>query len=424
MQADPSQLIVGAYQKGSYILVEDKANTLFYILKSGQAYVKTKSDLVVSDAMRREEENALKPGDFFGVISAMSGHPSIESVVALTDVLVIIVRRDQFGVLIEKNGPIAMKIIRSFSRKLRFFDTALTKLSFSHSVEEDPLHLFSLGEYYFKQKSWIMAAYAYDKFIEYNPWHEHVSNAKERLAKLAPYIQAKPKNDAQTQVGGFARVYQDSEVVFLEHEIGQELFIIQYGSIIIKKVVENNEITLAILNKGDIFGEMAILDDKPRSATAVAYGKTMLLVINKNNFQSMVQQQPQLATKIISLLAERIWISYRQFTGAMIDDPLGKFFDVMLTQVIKAHIQLVKGVAHTFDFGPNELLSMAGISPDKGKAVLAEFFAKNQKFILVDGKIRVTDLDELHRQASYYKNQWLRKRKIEEHRNSLQGTRR
>ena len=181
------------------------------------------------------------------------------------------------------------------------------------------------GEYYFKQKSWVTAAYAYRKYLEYNPGSTHVMQARQRLAQLAPFLKAQPQQpQQQAQGAGFARVYEEGDVIFLEHEIGNELYIIQEGGVKIKKVVANNEITLAILQKGDIFGEMAILDDKPRSATAVAYGRAVLLAVNKTNFQGMVQQQPQLATKIITLLSERIWTSYRQFANAVIDDPAGK----------------------------------------------------------------------------------------------------
>ena len=378
--ADPSMLTTASYKKGSYILVEDKVdNPIFYIIMSGQVRVQTKSDLVTSDFVKEESDNTLAPGDFFGVISAMSGHPSIETVIALTDVILIIVKRDQFGVLIQKNGPIAMKIIRSFSRKLRYFDTALTKLSFSSSVEEDPMHLLSLGEYYFKQKSWLVAGHAYRKYLEYNPESTHVMQARQRLAQLAPYLKNQTQQAAtQIQGAGFARVYDEGDVIFLEHEIGNELYIIQEGSVSIKKVVESNEITLAILQKGDIFGEMAILDDKPRSATAVAYGRAVLLAVNKSNFQNMVQQQPQLATKIITLLSERIWISYRQFANAMIEDPAGKIFDILLTQVVKNRIQLGKGASHTFDFGAKELVGMVGLTPEQGKTVLKDFFANNK----------------------------------------------
>ena len=51
---------------------------------------------------------------------------------------------------------------------------------------------------------------------------------------------------------------------------------------------------------------MALLENKPRSASAITFGDVNLLVINKQNFEGMVQAQPQLATRLIQLLSERI----------------------------------------------------------------------------------------------------------------------
>ena len=65
MQTDPSQLSLAAYKQGSYILVEDKVdNPFFYIVKSGQVRVQTKSDLVTSDVVKEDSDSVLNPGDF------------------------------------------------------------------------------------------------------------------------------------------------------------------------------------------------------------------------------------------------------------------------------------------------------------------------------------------------------------------------
>jgi CRP-like cAMP-binding protein len=71
----------------------------------------------------------LGPGDFIGVVSSMSGHSQIETAIAVTDVTLISVRRDQYSELIEKNTPVAMKIIYSFTRKMRYLDEALTRIT-------------------------------------------------------------------------------------------------------------------------------------------------------------------------------------------------------------------------------------------------------------------------------------------------------
>ena len=105
------QLNVINFTKDAYITIEGKAsNDNFYIIRTGNVSV-------IKEALNENE--TLKPGDFFGVISAMSNHNYIENSMALTNVSLIVVRKDQFPLLIQKNNPIAMKIILSFSRKLK-----------------------------------------------------------------------------------------------------------------------------------------------------------------------------------------------------------------------------------------------------------------------------------------------------------------
>ncbi len=130
------------------------------------------------------------------------------------------------------------------------------------------------------------------------------------------------------------RVYKDNTMIFSEYEPGNELFIIQAGKVKITKIVDE-EVLLAVLKPGDIFGEMALLDNKPRSASAISFGDVTLLAINKQNFETMVQQQPQLATRLIQLLSERIWTAYRQLENLMIKSEIGRIYDTLLIQVEK-----------------------------------------------------------------------------------------
>ena len=394
MQQDSVQLSMAQFKKGSFIIVEGKLDSNeFYIIRSGKVQIQ-KEDEIVED----EAGNVLNPGDFFGVVSTMSGHPRIESAIALTDVTVIIIKKDQFGVLIQKNAPIALKIIRSFSRKLRYFDSAVTRMSFKNAVEENPSYLFQLGEFYFGQRLYLIASHAFNKYIQYNPTGSNLPQARQRISELAQYIQSSPP----VQTEGFSRSYPDNGVIFLEHELGDELYILQQGKVKITKIVDNNEIMLAVLEPGDIFGEMAILENKPRSASGISFGESVMLAINRDNFQNMVTSQPQLATKIITLLSERIWTSYRQLSTILISDPLGKLYDVLLTQVEKNRIKVDKNASYTFQFGTKELITMVGLPEDKGRIYIRNLF-ENKKFKLVENKILISDLEELAKQVSYYR---------------------
>jgi len=383
------------FKKNSYINVEGKQDAdRFYIIKAGQVQISKEAEIVEEDT-----GNILYPGDFFGVVSCMSNHSSIETAKAITDVTVICVNRDQFGLLIQKHSPIAMKIIRSFSHKLRYFDAAITRLSFKGNIDENPRYLYNIGDHYLQRNQPGHAFYAFKKFIQCCPNDELVQKAKQTMLKLQPYIKEEQYAIKQK---GFNRHYRDNEIIFLEHEPGEELYIIQKGKIKITKIVDNNEVLLALLKPGDIFGEMAILENKPRNATAISFGESELLAVSKSNFEVMVKSNPRLGTKLITLLSERIWKAYRQLANILISDPLGRMYDMLLTVVEENRIPISHHTSYTFDFGPDELIKMVGLPTDQGNLLIQKLF-ENKRFKLQDKKIVVTDLEELAKQVEFYK---------------------
>ena len=352
---------------------------------------------ITGEALSNEVET-LKPGVYFGVISAMSNHNHIETALALTDVSLIMVQKDQFPLLIQKNNPVAMKIILSFSRKLRELDTSIAELTLKSISTEDVVNLYDIGEYYMKQNQFNQAFYAFYRFIQYCPDNENVLRARQFLEQIKPHSKAvylDSKND-------FKRTYPDNTMVFCEHEPGNELYIMQSRKIKITKMIDNKEVLLAVLKEGHIFGEMALLENKPRSASAISYGESNLMVVNKENFKHMISGQPQLVTRLICLLAERTWVVYRQLTNLQIKSNTGRTYDTLLIQLEKNKIPIRHGAAYAFEFGPKELVNMVGLGKDEGKTIVQEMFA-NKKFQLVDNKITVADIEEIKKQVEYYK---------------------
>ena len=398
-----SQFKIENYIANSFITVEGKKGAdTFYIIRSGKVKIQKENPVIAE-----ESHLLLGPGDFFGVISCMSGHARIESAVALTNVSLIAVTRDQFGILIQKNPVVAMKIIRFFSRKLRDFDQAITRLTFKIHAEEDPSHLFNIGEYYFKKKTLKHAVYAYQRYLQYIPNGQHRDVALARLkAMKAPF--KVPENPQDKTMN---RTFRDNTMIFCENEPGMELYVIQAGKVKITKIVQE-EVLLAVLNPGDIFGEMAILDNKPRSASAITFGDVKLLAINKANFEGMVQAQPQLATKLIQLLSERIWIAYRQLENLMIRDSLGRIYDTLLIQIEKQKIPITPKMSHNFEFGAKELMNMVGLPQDKGEMFMVQLL--EDKHIQLDqGKIISTDVEALEKNVQFYKKKSTLERKRE-----------
>jgi CRP-like cAMP-binding protein len=101
------------------------------------------------------------------------------------------------------------------------------------------------------------------------------------LSKLSQYV--------------FEKDYDENEIIFKEGDPGDSLCIVEQGEVAIRRLVDKNQTkrkTLAIIEKGDFFGEMAIFEGKPRSASAVASLKTKILFIKKEDFWNLLKEEP------------------------------------------------------------------------------------------------------------------------------------
>lgn len=392
----PLQLSIVNFNKGAYIIVEGKANAdYFFIMRSGKVRISKETEVV-----EEEGGNVLGPGDFFGVVSTMSSHSHIETAQAITDVSLISVHREQYGLLIERNTPVAIKIIESFSRRMRYLDEALARLTLkSNTNEGDIEHLFRVGEYYVRQSQYNQAYYAYYQYLKHCPGGENVTKARERLAKIKPYAKA-VYLDGDESV--FTRTFPKDTMVFSENMPGKEMYIIQKGSVKITKIVNDNEVLLAVLKQGDMFGEMSLIESKPRTASVIAYEDAVLLAVNKENFRTMVKSQPQIITRLTTTLAERIWFIYKQLANTLLTDKVGRMYDALLIQLEKARVPIRSGEPYVFDFGIKELINMVGLPMAEGNQVVRDLL-KNNKIKAVDNRLTTSDIEEVDKQAKYYR---------------------
>ena len=387
------------YFKNAYIVMEGKQNAnCFFIIQRGSVRVSREA------SVQGEKYEILGPGDFFGVISTMSSHNYIETAQALTDLILIKVYRHQYAGLIQKSAPIAIKIIMQFSQKLRHLNQTLAKLTLKDTAEDSPAHLFSVAEYYYKQKQSAQAFYAYTKYLKYCPGGDFVKTAVNRLAGLGRYA-ANVKTEFRDDES--SRVYTKNSMIFAEGEPGKELFIIQKGTVKISKVVDDKEVLLAVLKAGDIFGEMALLEGKPRAANAIAYDDCHVIVITKANFEIMIKSQPMLIEKVTILLAERLWLVYKQLANTGIKNPLGRMYYALLIQLEKNRIPLNNHSPYTFNFGPDELFNMVGISNMMGRQFL-NGMQKSKRIEILSDKIHTNSVMEIVKLAEYYRKMDLR----------------
>lgn len=383
------------FKKDSFIYVEGEHKAdRFFIIRQGSVRILKEVEVLA------QEKDTLVAGDFFGVVSTMSSHSHIETIQAITDVSLISIQKDQYSDIIQNNTGIAIKIIQQFSKRMRYLNEALTRLTLKKTAEEDVSHLFQVAEYYNKREQYNQAYSVYERYMTYCPQGEHFNLAREQKTKIAIHVY---EDKLKFKANGLTRTYPKEALFFSESEPGDELFIIQKGSVKITKIVDNNEVLLAILKPGDIFGEMALLEDKPRSASAIAYEECVAMVVNKANFEIMAKSQPQIIARLTTLLAERIWSLYRQLASTLITAPLGRMYDALLLYLEKNRVPLDKEEAYTFDFGTKELINMVGLSLEEGTAVAQEMLQDAKKMQLREDKLYCPNRRILPKEVQYYR---------------------
>ncbi len=100
--------------------------------------------------------------------------------------------------------------------------------------------------------------------------------------------------------------YGAGEHIFDQGDLGTEMFIILDGSVDIIKHISGESHLLSHLEKGDFFGEMALLENAPRTADAIAGSEVRALVINGSQFDDMLRRNPEIAVRIIRKYSKRL----------------------------------------------------------------------------------------------------------------------
>ncbi len=96
------------------------------------------------------------------------------------------------------------------------------------------------------------------------------------------------------------------EYIFREGDLGTEMYIIHEGKVEILNRLGEEDRVLAVLEKGDFFGEMSVLEDLPRAASARAQTDSRLLQINGSTFDQMLQSNPEIAVRMMRKLSRRL----------------------------------------------------------------------------------------------------------------------
>ena len=125
--------------------------------------------------------------------------------------------------------------------------------------------------------------------------------------------------------------YAKDAVIFFENEEGDFFFMILDGRIKVTILGDDGrEVILSLLGAGDFFGEMALLDNEPRSATAIAVEDSELLSLHRTDFQSVLSDKTSIASSLMRILSGRLRKANHQISTLALLDVYGRVARVIV----------------------------------------------------------------------------------------------
>jgi CRP-like cAMP-binding protein len=196
--------------------------------------------------------------------------------------------------------------------------------------------------------------------------------------------------------GRFARTFSPGEMIFSEFEPGDTFYLIQAGRVELVKIMGDIEKTLDILGPSEMFGEMAILENSPRSATAIALDAVKVLEFNRQNFEVLMLGNPKIALTLLKMFTKRIYDSKRRYMILTLEDDQAKVADCFL-MLDESTPSLDKTTdRREFKTTVDDVAHWAGMSVNQVRDTINHFVAQRRMELYPD-KIVVKNINDFSR---------------------------
>lgn len=367
---DNELFAIKTYKKDSIIYLEkSKSLPYLFLIKSGK---------VLQSIFFPENANneILKEGDTFGFVSCLTGLNNIDRITALTDCEIIVVKRSNVIEFLSQKRDIFLKIVKEYSNKLRELDSIYHKIILKSSSIVSSWDSILLAAKFFEKNGMLeQAKYANEKYKIYLNFNTYNS----------PSI-----NYNEPEPGTKLEIKKDN-VIFCEGEYGKNFYYIEKGKVKISHITQDKEYIMSILGNGEFFGEMSILNQMTRMATAIAFEDSSLLVLNQENFMDKLGNK--ILQKIFTSLATRIYHTYRRALNLCLNNPVARLYDSLDYLIDIGHG--VKGNNNfNFYFSLEELKRMTDLSEIDNRAISE--FLNDDNIKLSMGEIVIFNLEKFY----------------------------
>ena len=396
------------YTKGSIIYFEGDKDERIFIMQSGQVLL-TSTDIESGQPVAEQ----VKSGEFFGVKSALGHFGREETATALVPTVAVSLTVQEFEILFSNNKALIMKMLRVFSNQLRQIHRK-TESILNNVTADQQSGMLAVAKSFYDDEQYRSACDVYLKFLKRypnTPKKEEVArlyaDAKLRKEKLAVHNRGASLDDDDGSSSSlklfqlpaferFAKNYEPGEVIIAEYEPGDSFYLIQSGRVQLVKCVNGTKKNLDILKAGEFFGEMAILDNSPRSATCMAVGNVKCLEFNKENFELLITGNPQMALLLLKLFCKRIYDQKRRFRILVVKDLQARLADVFMMLDEMNPVSNVAEKQRRFNVTISDISHWAGLSPEVTRDEINKLVEK-RKIEVYDNYIIVSNINDLKR---------------------------
>lgn len=388
------------YKKGASVIIQNSPN-------KGYFYIVRKGTLVVDSEHKLSDKHLsyFNEGDSFGLVSALTGHNFLVTIYAHTNAELLEIPISELGKFLKKNRPIALRIMSLYVRELKALQSHLAK---ANPPSERVLGIEGLLRHthtYLSMDKPAMASHAVyivDNYLTKNPDYPNISYLQQEIQDL--------KTKISTEYRPFSwnkkmKTIPEETILFLENEPGDSLFVISKGRVRLSSIIRGQEYIIDVLNEGEIFGEMSMLDKSVRMASAVT--ETESTVLNLRAEDLVDELGAAVLQKIFESLARRIWFSHQRLIILKIQNPVTRLYALLYNMIrdraIKKNISEAETYAmqQTLSTNFDDLKVMCGILKIKDESIRA--FREDHNIVIEDQEICVLSRKRLEEKLVFFK---------------------
>ncbi|MFQ5810292.1 MAG: Crp/Fnr family transcriptional regulator [Armatimonadota bacterium] len=196
------------------------------------------------------------------------------------------------------------------------------------------------------------------------------------------------------------RFFHEGDVILHARDTSAHFFLIKSGKVKIslRSDESEREVTLTYLKPGDFFGEMAIIDGEPRSATATAATDTAALVGSRDHFLGKLREHPQIALNLLAVMSARLRRADQQIEDLAFLDVQGRVARMLLEMAEREGNETEVGVMIPLQHTRQELANMVSTSRETLTRVL-KLFERLGFIKLGRKKVMLTNVSRLQKKT-------------------------